>query len=159
MITERLQKAMNEQVTAELWSANLYLSMSLYMQRTGYAGMAHWLKKQWEEECGHAWKLANYIVQRDGRAVVDKVDVVPDDFGTPLEVFEQVYKHECRVSQMIDTLLDVAIEAKDKATQDFLWGFVREQTEEEATALDIVGRLKIAGNGGLLTIDTQLGCR
>ena len=58
------------------------------------------------------------------KSKVDKLDVVPNDFGTPLEVFEQVYKHECRVSEMIDKLVDVAAAEKDKATQDFLWGFV-----------------------------------
>ena len=35
MMTEKLQKEMNGQITAELWSANLYLSMAFYMQREG----------------------------------------------------------------------------------------------------------------------------
>ncbi len=35
---------------------------------------------------------------------------------------------------------------KDKATQDFLWGFVREQVEEEATAQGIVDKIKKAGD-------------
>jgi ferritin len=159
MITERLLKELNEQVGAELWSANLYLSMSLQMERVGYCGIAHWLKKQWEEENGHAWKLANYIVKRDGKALVNKVDVVPTDFGTPLEVFEQVYRHECRVSEMIYKLVDRAVEEKDKATEEFLREFVREQTEEEATASGIVARLKLAGTTGVLAIDRQLGTR
>ena len=30
-MTENLQKALNGQITAELWSANLYLSMSFYL--------------------------------------------------------------------------------------------------------------------------------
>ena len=48
---------------------------------------------------------------------------------------------------------------KDKATQDFLWGFVREQVEEEATAESIVEKIKKAGNQGLFYIDGQLGQR
>ena len=32
-MTEKLQKALNEQITAELWSANLYLSMSFFLLR------------------------------------------------------------------------------------------------------------------------------
>ena len=50
MITEKLQNAINEQITAEMWSANMYLAMSFYMEKEGYCGMAHWLKKQWAEE-------------------------------------------------------------------------------------------------------------
>ena len=54
MITEKLQNAINEQITAEMWSSNLYLAMSFYMEKEGYCGMASWLKKQSFEEHGHA---------------------------------------------------------------------------------------------------------
>lgn len=70
------------------------------------------LKKQSFEEHAHACELASYIIKRGGKAKLDKVDVVPNDFGTPLEVFEQVYEHECRVSKMIDALVDVAAAEK-----------------------------------------------
>lgn len=43
---------------------------------------------------------------------------------------------------MIDNLVSIASAEKDNATQDFLWGFVREQVEEEATAQGIVDKLK-----------------
>jgi len=70
--------------------------------------------------------MADYIIKRGGTAIVDKIDVVPNGWGTPLEVFEHVYKHECHVSALVDKLVDVAAAEKDKASQDFLWGFVRE---------------------------------
>lgn len=159
MITEKLQKAINDQITAELWSSHLYLSMSFYMEKEGFSGMASWLKKQSEEEKDHACEMASYLIKRGGTAVVDKIDVVPTEFGTPLEVFTQVYEHECRVSKMIDDLTDVASAERDKATQDFLWGFVREQVEEEATASGIVEVLKKAGEAGIYYIDDKLGAR
>lgn len=159
MITEKLQNAINQQITAEMWSSNLYLAMSFFMDREGYCGMASWLKKQAAEENEHAYEMASYMIKRGGKPKVDKIDVVPNDFGTPLEVFEQVYEHECRVSKMIDELVDVAAAEKDKATQDFLWGFVREQVEEEATAAGIVDMLKKAGAAGIFFVDAKLGER
>ena len=63
-MTENLQKAINDQITAELWSANLYLSMSFYMEKEGYAGMASWLKKQYAEEVEHACEMASYMMKR-----------------------------------------------------------------------------------------------
>lgn len=159
MISEKLQNAINEQITAEMWSANLYLAMSFFMEKEGYNGMASWLKKQSFEEHQHAFDMASYVIKRGGAARVDKIDVVPNDFGTPLEVFEQVYKHECRVSKMIDDLVDVAAAERDKATQDFLWGYVREQVEEEATVSNIVEMIKRAGNSNLYYVDSKLGER
>lgn len=159
MMTEKLQKVLNEQVTAEMWSANLYLAMSFYLEREGYTGFAAWLKKQSKEEMEHAYTIAEYIIKRGGIAKVDKIDVVPTGFGTPLEVFEHLYEHECHVSKMIDGLVTIAASEKDNATQDFLWGFVREQVEEEATALNIVDRLKRTSGAGILILDAQLGRR
>lgn len=158
-MTEKLQKALNEQVTAEIWSANLYLAMSFYLEREGYTGFASWLKKQSKEEMEHACTIADYIIKRGGFAKVDKIDVVPNGMGTPLEVFEHLYEHERHVSKMIDALVAIAASEKDNATQDFLWGFVREQVEEEATAQTIVDRLKRAGEAGVFILDAQLGRR
>lgn len=159
MISEKLQKAINEQVTFEMWSANLYLAMSFYFEREGFSGFAHWMKKQSQEELEHACTMAEYVMKRGGVALVDKVDVVPNGWGSPLEVFEQVYKHECHVSQLVDKLVDLAADENDKATQDFLWGFVREQVEEEASVLGIVEKLKKAGEAGVLFMDSKLGQR
>ena len=49
MISEKLQNAINEQITAEMWSSNLYLSMSFYFASEGFDGFAHWmnLRKNW----------------------------------------------------------------------------------------------------------------
>lgn len=159
MISEKLQKAINEQIKAEMWSANLYMSMSFYFQKEGFDGFAHWMKKQSEEELDHAYQMADYLMKRGGTAIVDKVDAVPTEWGSPLEVFEHVYKHECHVSELIDALVDVASAEKDKATQDFLWGFVREQVEEEATAQNIVERIRKMNDSALCYLDDKLGTR
>lgn len=160
MISEKLQNAINDQITAEMWSSNLYLSMSFYLQREGFDGFASWMRKQSQEELQHAYDLADYLTKRGGTAKVNKIDVVPEGWGSVVEVFEHVYKHECHVSALIDSLVNVASEVKDKASQDFLWGYVREQVEEEATALGIVEKLRRCGDGaGILYLNDQLGQR
>ena len=160
MISEKLQNAMNEQITAEMWSSNLYLSMSFYLQKEGFDGFAHWMRKQSQEELQHAYDLADYIAKRGGAAKVAKIDVVPQGWGSVLEVFEHVYNHECHVSELIDNLVNVASGEKDKASQDFLWGYVREQVEEEATAQGIVDKLKKCSDyAGILYLNDKLGAR
>ena len=125
MISEKLQKAINEQITAEMWSSNLYLAMSFYFEKEGFSGFAHWMKKQSQEEMGHAYAMADYIIKRGGTAIVDKIDVVPNGWGTPLEVFEHVYKHECHVSALVDKLVDVAAAEKDPGQPRAHWGLWR----------------------------------
>ena len=159
MISDKLQKAINEQIVAEMWSANLYLSMSFYLQREGYDGCATWMKKQSQEELEHAYDMANYVIKRGGVAKVDKIDVVPQEWNGVLGVFENVYEHECQVSKLIENVVKVASEEKDMASQDFLWGFVREQVEEEATVQGILDKIKLGGDVALYHLDIQLGAR
>ena len=64
MISEKLQNAINEQITAEMWSSNLYLSISFYLQKEGFDGFASWMRKQSQEELQHAYDLADYLVKR-----------------------------------------------------------------------------------------------
>lgn len=159
MITEKLQKAVNDQITAELWSSNLYLQMAFYFEKEGWDGFAHWMHKQSDEERNHAIMLANYLAKRGGEAKVNMVDVVPNGWGSVKEVFANVSEHERHVSRLIDDLVDVASAEKDKATQDFLWGFVREQVEEEATVDAIVNKIERCGDSGLIFLDSELAKR
>ena len=106
MITEKLEKAFNDQITAELWSSNLYLQMSFYLQKEGWDGCAHWMLKQSEEERDHAVELAGYLAKRGGTAKVSMVDVVPDGWGSVEEVFKHVYEtvgdHVLRLLHIIE---------------------------------------------------------
>lgn len=111
MLNQKLQDALNGQIVAEMWSANLYMSMSFYFEKQGFSGFATWLKKQAAEETEHAYAFADFIIKRGGTAVVGKLDAVPTSWETPLDAFEHVYNHECTVSAAIDKLHDLASSA------------------------------------------------
>ena len=66
ILSKNLSKAFNEQVEAEMWSSNLYLSMSIYFQKAGLNGCAHWMRKQAEEEMEHAHKMIDFAIDRGG---------------------------------------------------------------------------------------------
>ena len=96
MITEKLQNAINDQLIAEMWSANLYLSMSFYLEKEGYDGLSHWMKKQSQEELEHAYDMASFLQKRGGTAKVSMIDVVPQGWGSVQEVFKHVCGHRPR---------------------------------------------------------------
>lgn len=159
ILSRKLSDALNEQINMEMWSANLYLSLSVHFLQIGMDGFAHWMRKQSEEELEHAYKMINYSIKRGGQVTIGVVNSVPTAWGNPLEIFEHVYQHEVHVSESIDRIVDIASEDKDKATQDFLWGFVREQVEEESTAKNIVEKLKLFGENHAILMDHHLGKR
>ena len=159
LLSTKLSEAFNAQVNAEMWSSNLYLSMAVYFKKEGLNGFAHWMEKQASEELEHAHKMINYWIDRGGDIMIGQVNVVPTAWGSPVEVFEHVYKHEKYVSELIDKMVDIAEEDKDHASRDFLFGFVREQVEEESTAKGILDDLKNYGDHHYGIIDHKLGKR
>ena len=155
-ISKELEKAINEQITAELWSANLYLSMAFFVEKEGYNGFAAWLKAQSMEETEHAHEFAHYLISRGGTAVVEQIDKVALTWDSIETVFEEVYEHECYVSDLINKLMTLAVEEKDYPSQDFLFGFVREQVEEEDSSEAVLDQIKKAGPKGLYYVDAHL---
>ena len=159
MIKVELQNIINDQITAELWSSNLYLQMSYFLKHQGWEGFAHWMLMHSNEERRHATRMADYLIERGGKVKINMVNLVPEGWGSVLEVFEHSYKQECMVSNMINKIVLHAIEQQHFATENFFRQFVDEQVEEEALFSGIVEKLKAAGDAGLLFMDAQLGKR
>ena len=159
MITSKLQQAVNDQITAELWSSNLYLQMSYYLKHLGWDGFAHWMKCHSDEERVHATRMGDYLTDRGGQVKLKMVNLVPEGWGSVVEVFEHSLSQEKMVSKMIDKIVLHAIEEQDFATENFFRTFVDEQVEEEALFEGIVDKLRMAGDSGLAFMDAQLGRR
>lgn len=159
MLGKKMLSLMNDQIQAELYSAQLYLSMSVYCEAGNLKGFANWLRVQYEEETSHAMKFIDYILERGGEVTLKAIDAPPAKFGTMLQLFEEVAVHEKKVTGFINKLYETAVNEKDYASQIFLQWFVSEQVEEEASVGDIVAKLKMMGDkspGSLLYLDKEL---
>ncbi|HPA44778.1 MAG TPA: ferritin [bacterium] len=161
MIDKKMQNAINDQINAEMFSAYLYLSMSAYFENTSLRGFANWMRVQAQEEMVHAMKFFDYVIERGGRAVLKAIEAPADEWASPVAAFEAAYEHEQKVTARINKLVDIAVELRDHATNAFLQWFVTEQVEEEASASEIVDKLKLIGEarGGLFMMDRELAAR
>jgi ferritin len=160
-LSDSMQKALNDQANAELYSAYLYLSMSGYFDSINLSGFAHWMRMQAQEEAGHATKIYDYVSERRGRMALQAIDEPPASWDSPLAVFEATLEHEQKVTAAIDSLVAAAREEGDNATEVFLQWYVNEQVEEEASADEIVQQLRMIGDatGPLFTLDRALAGR
>jgi ferritin len=156
-----MQEALNKHANAEFYSSYLYLSMSAYLQSLNLAGFAHWMRVQAQEELAHAMKFYDHVIERGGRVTLQAVEAPQHQWDSPLAAFEDAYRHEQKVTSLINQLVDEAVQTKDHATNGFLQWFVSEQVEEEASVDAIVQKLKLVGDspGGLFMIDHRLGER
>ena len=161
MIKEKIQDALNEQINAELYSSYLYLSMSAYFESINLKGFASWMRVQTQEELVHAMKFYDYLIERGGKVVLSSIESPPTEWPSPLAIFENAYQHEQKVTCLINELVDLAIAEKDHATNIILQWFVSEQVEEEASADEVVQKIKLMGDarGGIFMLDRELAQR
>ncbi len=157
MISKTLEKELNNQLNAELYSAYLYLSMAAYLSQKNLNGFSNWTKVQFEEEQSHANKLFQYILDRGGKVELKQINQPKSEWNGIIDIFENILKHEQYITSRINELVDIAMSEKDHATVALMQWYVNEQVEEEATVSDILDQLKlIEGKGsGLFMLDRE----
>jgi ferritin len=161
LLSEKIQDALNGQLNAELYSAYLYLAMAAYYEDSDMPGFANWMRVQAREELSHGMKFYDYIVQRGARVLLDTIEKPPIEWDSALSVSEHVLKHEQKVTGLINELVNLALEEKDHATNNFLQWFVAEQVEEEESAGGVLQKVRMASDSpsGLLMVDRELALR
>jgi len=161
MLKKKIEQAFNDQINAELASAYLYLSMSAYLESVNLGGMANWMRVQAQEETAHAMKFFAFVNERGGRVLLGPIEKPAETWDSPKAVFEAVYTHECKVTGMINKLVDLAQAESDHAANAFLQWFVNEQVEEEASADELAKKLEMVDRapGGMFFLDRELGER
>lgn len=161
MLSKKLTEALNEQVNAEFWSAYLYLSMSCDLSAQGFPGFSNWMHIQFQEEQDHALRLINYIASRGAKVELKPIAAVKQSWTNVLTLFEDTLAHEQKVTSLINSLNQLAIDENDFATQSALKWFIDEQIEEEKNAQGIIDVIKLIGDNGygLYNYDKELATR
>jgi ferritin len=157
----KMVEALNSQLNAEMYSAYLYLSMGAYFEDLDLSGFANWMRVQAQEEMTHAMKIHDFIIQRGDRVSLTRIEAPPTEWESPVNTFEHVYKHEQKVTGLINQLVNLALSLGDHATNNFLQWFVAEQVEEEESSSGVLKKVKMANDSlsALLMLDNELAQR
>lgn len=165
MDTNRLSKtlcdALNAQLTTEAHAAQIYLSYGAWLADKGYGGIANFLFRHAQEERNHMMKILEYILERGAKPVIHAIPAPGDNPSSVNNCFEKVFKQEVDNSAAIYKLVKLSFDEQDWATWNFLQWFVKEQTEEETLAMNLLDKIKIAGgenakDDALYTLDKDL---
>ena len=147
MISQKLEKALNEQLNYELYSAYLYFSMKAYFSKSAWCGFRQWMCvqafsksawcgfRQWmcvqaHEEMEHAMGIFHYLIERCGTVELEPIEKPEHDWADALSVFEAAYNHEKSVTARINELFDIMEEEKDRAALSFLDWYLKEQVQK-----------------------------
>ena len=161
MLSNKLHAAINAQINAELWSAYLYLAMSMDAEAKGLKGVANWFYVQYLEEQDHARIFMNYLNSRDAKVTLLPIEEVPAEWDSVLAMFKQTLEHEKKVTALINNLAAIANEDRDFASTNRLVWFIDEQVEEEENAREMIAAVEaVEGNKyGMYMLDKERATR
>mgnify|MGYP001552050665 CR=1 FL=1 len=149
-------------MTNEASNAQIYLAYASWASEKGYDGIANFLFRHANEERNHMMKILEYILKRGAKVVVSAIPSPGPDPVSVNDCFEKVFKSEVENTASIYNIVNMSMAEKDWATWNFMQWFVKEQTEEETLALDLLSKIKVAGGSkanpdALYTLEADLG--
>ncbi len=159
MLSEKINKALNEQIAKEAFASSAYLAMASWCEQKGYEGATNFFYKQSEEERMHMMKIFHFVNEAEGKAISPAVAQPEHDFPSYRSVFEAALAHEKGVTKSIHELVKLATDQNDFRTLNLLQWFVDEQLEEENQIQTILDKLNLIGDNGvgIFMIDTEVG--
>jgi ferritin len=160
-ISKKLAAALNAQLAKEAHASQIYLSYAAWADGKGLSGTANFLFRHAQEERNHMMKILEYILKRGGKVQISAIPAPPEDPTSINNCFEKVFEHEVDNTKGIYKLVKMSFDEEDWATWNFLQWFVKEQTEEETMAMNLLNKIKIAGgekvsSNALFTLDNDL---
>jgi len=161
-LSQTLAAALNAQMTNEAHNAQIYLSYAAWAEDKGYDGIANFLFRHANEERNHMMKFLEYILKRGAKVVVTAISAPGPNPVSINDCFEKIFKSEVDNTSSIYNIVNMAMAEKDWASWNFLQWFVKEQTEEETLAMDLLSKIKVAGgekanNDALFVLNNELG--
>lgn len=156
LISEKLAKAMNDQVGRELGASNQYVNIAAYFDSESLPELAAFFYRQADEERTHAMKFVHYIVEAGGKVAVPGVEESLAAIDSAEHAAKLSLEWELEVTNQINDLMKQAVGETDFIAQDFLRWFVTEQLEEVSTMDQLLSVIRRAGEGGLLFVEDYL---
>ncbi len=159
MLSKSIVTKLNDQITLENYSSNLYLQMSAWAENKGLDGSAAFLRTQAKEELEHMYRLFKYVHETGSLPIIGGIEGPPTEFKSISDLFQQVLDHEKMITGKINALMDSALKENDHSTANFLQWYVSEQHEEEHTIQQVLDKIHNIGESGsgVYFIDRAIG--
>ena len=138
MPAARFTDQLNVQIGNEFAAHNQYLTCAVYFDALTMPRMAAFFYGQALEERAHAMMMVQYLLDTDADVVIPAVAAPTSEFADLVAPVQLALEQERAVTEQINSLLRIAREENDFASEQFMQWFIKEQVEEVATMTDLL---------------------
>ena len=156
LISERVNKTINEQVGNEFGASLQYIAIASYFVTESLPELAAHFHRQAEEEQAHAMRFVKFIAEAGGKVVIPPIAAPKSHFRSVEEAVKLSLEQEKNTSKQINRLVELALKESDRATENFLQWFISEQFEEVSSMEKLLKMIQRAGESRLLYVETYL---
>jgi bacterioferritin B len=156
LISEAMNKQMNEQIGHEFGASLQYVNIAAYFDDAGLPTLRDHFFKQADEEREHAMKFVRYLLDANASVEIPAIPAPRHKFASADEAVSLALEWENRVTKQIIALLERATSEKDYLSHDFLEWFAREQLEEVSSIDMLLKMVRRSGEAGLMQVENAL---
>jgi ferritin len=138
MPAEQFVSELNEQIGREFGAHQQYVAVAVYYDALTLPQLAAFFYRQAIEERGHAMMMVQYLLDAGVEPTIPGVDAPKTSFTDIVEPVRVALEQEQRVTDQISGLAEIADDAKDYVSAQFVQWFLKEQVEEVATMSDLL---------------------
>lgn len=155
---DKLLENLNNQLNREFFASYLYFAMATYFTEINMEGFAKLTKNHAKEELEHAKRIYDYIILRNEKVTLQKIDAPDTNWLNPIDAVSSALDHEKFVTENITRLYKEAEEKSDYALKVFLSWFVNEQVEEEHLFQSMLDKMNYINDcsSDIVNIDREL---
>jgi len=152
---QKVIDAINEQIGYEFSASLQYYAIAAHFAAEALPQLSQHFFRQADEEKDHALRFIKYVVDAGGRVVIPAIDAPESKFKVPRDAVKLSLDQEIHVTNQINGLVELARNANDYITINFLQWFLTEQLEEVSSMDSLLKIIERAGDD-LLQADEYL---
>lgn len=138
----KLTQSFSKQINNEFYSAYLYFAMSTYFEEIAMQGFSSFMRHKAGEKLHCAQKIYDYIILRDEKLTLYKIDEPTMDWINATDIFSSALTHEENMLNNINELYKVAYETDDVASMEFISTLLNDEVKCVGCFRKLVFRIK-----------------
>lgn len=142
-LSDKIIAILNKQIENELYSSQMYRTMSAWLDDEGWNGGSALFFKYADEELVHMSKIYQYLYAKNCRAIVPTVENVPKTFKDVRALLEAALEHEIKVTKNWNDIANKSKSEDDNDTYSFAITYVNEQREEEEKIRTLIENMNL----------------
>lgn len=142
MLKRKITEALTTYAGASLWVAHYNLAISLQLKSKGRDALSDYMRTLYRNHAEQSIDIYDYIAKQGTMPHISNIEEIPNTFGKSHEAVERSLVQTVRLTDALESLMDILLEAKDHTTYATFQHLLKEQFEEEVALSKIADKIK-----------------